>query len=249
MLLLAFSAYSFASEPSAAPADSSTDDFADWHADELMDWCLSALQTGEMSGVDGAGIAYAALTDSAHDGTLIISSGRTETWIKYCEVVYDLRDLEMDIWLIDHRGQGFSERLLADSDKGHVEDFGDYATDLEAFITDVVGVSSSDAVILLGHSMGGMIAAAVTAARPDLIDGLVLSAPMLGLNTDPYPETLSWWIAWGAYWWGYGEDYALGRGPYEDYSFEDNGVTSSLGRAPRVDQSDPAGLTLECHSH
>ena len=225
-----FASAALAGAPSDAPSDASVADFADWHAGELMDWCLDTAATGEFRGVDGSDIAYASFTDSDNDGILLIASGRTESWIKYCEVVYDLQDLNMDIWLIDHRGQGFSERLLSDADKGHVEDFSDYVDDFETFAESIVGITASEDVYVLGHSMGGMVATRYVAEHQWLVDGLVLSAPMFGLNTDPYPETLTWWTAWGADWWGYGESYALGRGPYSDYVFADNGVTNSEGR-------------------
>lgn len=230
MLFIVLSAASLAGTPSTAPSDSHVEDFAEWHAGDLMDWCSSAASTGNMTGTDGFDVAYAAFTDSDNEGKLIISVGRTESWVKYCEVVYDLQGLGMDIWVIDHRGQGLSERLLSDGDKGYVRDFSDYVDDLETFIEDIVGASEDEDVFVLGHSLGGTIATQLAATHEDLIDGLILSAPMFGLNTSPYPESVSYWLAWAADWWGYGASYALGRGPYTDFSFADNGVTSSEGR-------------------
>ena len=41
---------------------------------------------------------------------LVISPGQGEPALKYAELVYDLKDTGYDIFVIDHRGQGASDR-------------------------------------------------------------------------------------------------------------------------------------------
>lgn len=220
-----------ASTPSAAPSDSNTSAFGDWFEDELVPWCIGEAQTGTFRGVDKVDLAYASFTDSANtNGTLIISTGRTESWVKYCETVWDLQDQGMNIWIIDHRGQGFSDRMLSNTDKGYVEDFSDYVKDFTEFVEDVVGARSSDDVYILAHSMGGAIATHYVADNQDMVDGFILSAPMFEIDTPPLTETMAYWAAWAALWW-YGESYIPGGGDYAaDYTFEENGVTNSVSR-------------------
>jgi len=230
MLLSVIASVALAATPSARPADSSTDAFAEWHADELMPWCISEARTGSFRGRDKVDLAYASFVDGDNsNGTLIISSGRTESWVKYCEVIYDLQDLGMDIWIVDHRGQGFSDRMLKNTDKGYVDSFDDYVKDFEEFVEDVVCVSESDDVYILGHSMGGAIATRYTAGNESMVDGLVLSAPMFEVKAPPLSESVAYWTAWAALWW-FGDDYLPGGGDYYDYSFDGNGVTNSTGR-------------------
>lgn len=66
--------------------------------------------------------------------------------------------------LVDQRGHGLSTRLPADTSR-------------EAFVRDVVAVIDREATVpvyLIGHSMGAHTAMLAAAARPELIDALVL---------------------------------------------------------------------------
>ncbi len=60
-------------------------------------------------------------------------SRRIESYVKYAELAYDLFHLGFDIFIIDHRGQGRSGRMLSDPHRGHVDHFNDYVEDLAAF--------------------------------------------------------------------------------------------------------------------
>ncbi len=54
------------------------------------------------------------------DKMVVISIGRIKSCVKYPEVADDLFQCGYDVMIIDHRGQGLSGRLLADSHWGHV---------------------------------------------------------------------------------------------------------------------------------
>lgn len=164
--------------------------------------------------------------------TLVILPGRSESILKYSELLYDLKDLNFNIFLIDHQGQGQSQRLLSDSEKGHVRFFEDYVRDLSGWVNQIVlPRSDSDEIYLLAHSMGGAIGVKL-AAKKDLFKKIILSAPMLEMNTHPYSETIAriysvWLVAIRK-----GNHYAPGKGPYvfEDDTFETNEVTHSRKR-------------------
>ena len=44
--------------------------------------------------------------------------------------------------------------------------------------------------LLMGYSMGGPVSIVLIAARPDLIDGLILASPMLQINTGSFQSSL-----------------------------------------------------------
>ena len=74
---------------------------------------------------------------------IVISSGRTESFIKYTEVVYDLYLQGYSVFIADHCGQGPSDRVLAGEAKGqigYVHDFQDYVSDLRQF-TEIISPS------------------------------------------------------------------------------------------------------------
>ena len=86
------------------------------------------------SGVDQIRINYATFIHHEIKASIVLVTGRTESYLKYQELAFDLHQQGYNIFIIDHRGQGLSERLLKDNQKGYVKNFDDYAHDLKQFI-------------------------------------------------------------------------------------------------------------------
>lgn len=74
----------------------------------------------------------------------------------------------------DHRGHGQSEGL-----KGHVNKFTDYEDDLDKIVRYVRSLTSARPLLLIGHSMGGLITLRYLAERASGIAGAVVSAPAI----------------------------------------------------------------------
>lgn len=88
-------------------------------------------EEGEFTGVENVPIRYVRFISPQHDKVILLCPGRIESYVKYPELAYDLFHSGYDVVIIDHRGQGRSGRLLADSHCGHVVEFEDYVDDLE----------------------------------------------------------------------------------------------------------------------
>lgn len=75
----------------------------------------------------------------------------------------------------DHKGHGLSqgERVL-------ISDFEEVVADLDAVVQIARGSFPGVPVVMIGHSMGGMIAARYGQVHGDQLRGLVLSGPVLG---------------------------------------------------------------------
>ena len=112
-------------------------------------------------------------------GTAVLLSGRTEFIEKHLETVAALRARRFAVWSLDWRGQGASTRPLPDVAANHVEHFDEYVDDLDQVMERLVLPSAAGPVLLLGHSMGGLLAAHYLARRPGVARGAVLSAPMI----------------------------------------------------------------------
>jgi len=121
-------------------------------------------------------IAYRIFAVKNAKANLVISSGRTEGMVKYQELIYDLNRNGYSVYILDHRGQGNSQRLSKDKQLGHVVKFENYIKDLKQFVTDYV--KKDKKLVLVAHSMGGAIASLYVEKYPNDFDALVLSSPM-----------------------------------------------------------------------
>lgn len=181
----------------------------------------------------GLKLNYYSFVRSNNNKTIVILPGRTEPAIKYAELVYDLRAQRANIYIIDHQGQGASDRLLKDSHKGYVKHFEDYVKDFSAWLDEVVVPETpGQDRFLIAHSMGGTIATLYLAHGKAVFKKAVLSCPMMQINTKPYKENIGRLLTSVLVLALQGKKYAPDRGPYiaDEDTFEKNEVTHSKVR-------------------
>lgn len=169
-------------------------------------------------------------------GVCIVLQGQTEFLEKYCEVVDELRLRGFKVAAFDWRGQGGSERALADTRIAHVEDFAQYDEDLRAFLDQIVRPLTDQPVLALAHSMGAHILLRTLHDNPPNIVGAVLTAPMLRVSTRGQPEWLVPIITKLMMLFGKKDNYVLGmeaRDPLK-MTFKDQLVTSDRIRFDRT---------------
>jgi lysophospholipase len=114
-------------------------------------------------------------------GTVFLLPGRTECIEKYGRAAGDLVRRGYSVITVDWRGQGLSDRALADPMVGHIDDFAEYQDDLDAVLAEADRAGLPQPYFLMAHSMGGCIGLRA------LIRGLpfraaVFSAPMWGIT-------------------------------------------------------------------
>ena len=108
-------------------------------------------------------------------GILVISHGLGEHSGRYQNLLETLSGKNISIYASDHRGSGMSGGI-----RGHVDDFSKFYRDLKYMIDTVVKKASPGVpIILLGHSMGGLIAELYALNYPEDLAALILSAPAL----------------------------------------------------------------------
>ncbi|MEQ8179834.1 MAG: alpha/beta hydrolase [Amphiplicatus sp.] len=117
-------------------------------------------------------------------GGVVLMAGRSEFIEKYFEVIADLHARGLSVATMDWRGQGLSERLLPEREKGHILDFGAFRSDLRLFTEEVARKRFSGPLFLLTHSMGGTPALQLLADGYDAFAAAVLTAPMTQLFDD-----------------------------------------------------------------
>ncbi|WP_316860229.1 alpha/beta hydrolase [uncultured Cohaesibacter sp.] len=116
-------------------------------------------------------------------GTVCLLHGRAEFIEKYYEVIMELRQRGFAVATFDWRGQGMSERLIPNQNKGYVRKFSDYGKDLEQFIKKVMLPDCPPPHFVLAHSMGGLVLLSNLPRLRTMIERAVLSAPLIEIAT------------------------------------------------------------------
>jgi len=131
---------------------------------------------------DGVSLRFARWQPPAgRRGTVCIFQGRGEWIEKYFETVRDLRGRGFAVAALDWRGQGLSDRGLADRHKGFVRDFSEYDTDLETFMREIVLPDCPPPLFAIGHSTGATVLIRAAYRGHRWFDRVVLIAPLIGL--------------------------------------------------------------------
>jgi lysophospholipase len=152
----------------------------------LIDDFFKLGSDGFFNGEKGISIYYKFFLQNSVDnekGAIVISNGRRESVIKYKELIYDLYRTGYSVYILDHRGQGFSERINnTDNQMGHIDDFEYYVSDLKNYYDKFVKINGHKKIFLLAHSMGATIGARYIEKYPNDFDSAAFSSPMFGLR-------------------------------------------------------------------
>ena len=199
---------------------------------EIQSFWQQQVKTGSIKTPDGSQLAYAYVIPPQAKYALLLVQGRTEAYLKYQELYFDLAAKGVAVFSLDHRGQGLSPRELEDPHKGHITDFALYSKDQQQFIAEVVKAQTQLPLNLLAHSMGGAVAVQLLAQQPALFQRAVLTSPMIAPNaTVAFSEQDGCYLA-AAFEWTCPDCYAgFVAQPYPfDQTFADNILTSSKTR-------------------
>jgi len=105
---------------------------------------------------------------------------------RYMNLVHHFVPLKYAVYALDHLGHGRSEGT-----RMYVDRFEDYTETLLTFLDMVRSRHPDKPIILLGHSMGGLIAAFFLLDHQDAFACAILSAPLVKLPDNVPPLTLA----------------------------------------------------------
>ncbi len=158
--------------------------------------------------------------------TILILPGRATSLETFDNVVEALQERGYTIWGFDWRGQGLSTREIGR--RGYIDSYETYLNDLDLFIrtflkTDYV----NRPIVILGQSMGGHLALRYMAENPGVVDGAILTAPMLDIKTGVYSRRAASWLSNFMTWLGFGKTYLFQQEKYNPVTqpFEGNMLT------------------------
>lgn len=137
------------------------------------------------SPVDSEAIRYAIWQRHQQcDRVFVFLNGRSE-WIEKYDFLPQELGLKENVAFVtmDHRGQGASGGVRA-----HVDTYDSFAADVAAVLADAVG---NKPFVILGHSMGGLIATYTTLLKKIEPLAIALSSPLFCLPAKPVPHAIA----------------------------------------------------------
>lgn len=192
-------------------------------------------RSGFFTAPDGRKVRYALFgaTGRPLKGTVIVLTGRNEFIEKYFETIRDLAARGFATATLDWRGQGASDRLLRNAEKGYVDDFQDYVGDLEEFFAQIVLPDCRGPFYVLAHSTGALIALLAAPGMVNRVQRMVLCAPLLALSGRGRSQVTARRMSMFLYTLGLGSMY-LGSGRRRGTTpFEGNVLTTDADRYRR----------------
>ncbi len=159
-------------------------DFALKMEDKVLPFLKEKIKKGYFENGDGLKLYYESYVRADEKASIVISHGYCEFTMKYAELIYYFYNMGYSVFIMDHRGHGFSDRQVDGYSKVHVDHFQDYVLDFNDFIEKVVRLESvTERLILFAHSMGGGIGALYLEQYPNVFERAILSSPMIQLST------------------------------------------------------------------
>jgi lysophospholipase len=133
-------------------------------------------------------------------GSLLFINGRGDFIEKYLETYARFQAMGWEVTTFDWRGQGGSR---GPGEEKALAGFDILVDDLDALIAEWLATRPAPHVAL-GHSMGGHLLLRTIIDRRPALDAVILTAPMLDVNSAPIPIRIAPDIADTAYWLGLG---------------------------------------------
>ncbi|MEW6047962.1 MAG: lysophospholipase [Bacillota bacterium] len=136
-------------------------------------------QTGYLTAGGGVGLFFRFWRGREPPrGHVVIVHGANEHSGRYRHVAEFLVQHGLEVAALDQRGHGRS-----DGPRCHVDRFGEYLDDLRQFVGMVAQRAGDQRrPIMIGHSLGGLIAFSYAVAHPASIAALVVSSPWFALR-------------------------------------------------------------------
>ena len=203
---------------------------ADWPEPKKIDFF-------DPEGTNAKVIRYAHWIPSLgkHEGVVVHFNGRTEFIEKNIYTYKDLLEEGFEVWALDWRGQGFSQRQIDAKQKHDIDSFNTYVRDAAYFIDNVTNTRSSNGKkVLLAHSMGGQIALRYLLENPDTFDYAVLSSPLLGLPGETWYIRMGNWLKRNTF---FASSCVMSRSSTWTSNFEDGDACSHINKGPAIVES------------
>lgn len=150
-------------------------------------------------------------------GLIVLLPGYQATAEAFFETCQDLLRAGYAVWVLDRRGQGGSDRWLANSQKNYSLGVEHDEHDVEQFVREVVRGVPDEPRFLVGESLGGHIGFRVLHDYPSYFHAAAFSSPSIAFHTGHFPESFARMLTRFEANHGWGAAYAIGE---HDWQFD-----------------------------
>jgi alpha-beta hydrolase superfamily lysophospholipase len=124
--------------------------------------------------VDGLELFYIRDVAETQKAVIVIVHGLAEHCGRYDYVVRKLNEFGYGVYRFDNRGHGRSG-----GKRGYLDDFHKFIDDADLFVEQAKRENPRTPIFMLGHSMGGFIAASYGVKYPGKVSGQIFSGPVI----------------------------------------------------------------------
>ena len=157
--------------------------------DNLLSSLSAYRREGCLTGREMQIIHYQVYLQDKPKGAMVICHDGCESALRYTEWALFYRSLGFQVYLLDFRGHGRSEREIENRSVTHIDHFRRYARDL----ADVTSrIDRKLPLHLIGFGMGGAVAMLYMQNNPERVHSACLVAPLIGVHL-PQPRGLNRW--------------------------------------------------------
>lgn len=148
-------------------------------------------------------------SEQQKNGTIFIFQGRSENLEKYGLLINALVAQNYDVFSLDWRGQGLSDRLHSDRMLGHVGSYIDYQLDVDAFVAAAGRLNLPKPWYLIAHSLGACVALRSLGENLS-VTACAFTAPLWDINLPRAKRLAAWPLSWFVHKFNDGRYYAPG---------------------------------------
>ncbi len=141
-----------------------------------------AAAEGHLVSPDGLKLFYRRWDAPQPRAICLLVHGLAEHSGRYVTLAETLANRRFSVWALDHRGHGRSEGR-----RGDCRSLQEFVQDLRQFSLQAHAAVPSLPLILIGHSLGGLIVFSFAATYPDEVRAVAASSPSLRLTHETPP--------------------------------------------------------------
>ncbi len=154
-------------------------------------WFREKAVRSSFASFDGKTLGYVRALRDDPAGVIVVSHGFTEYADKYLELIYDLWESNFSVFVIEHRGHGYSCRLIPENDRVDIDSFDTYVEDLKFFTDNVVDKTCPGLKkMLFCHSMGCTIGSLFLERYPGYYERAIFCSPFFRMLFSPRWEII-----------------------------------------------------------